>query len=100
MGRGLGARVCRLIVHRPDLADRTYVWSDATAEVSDALLFIAPAFRVVLHDFGRQHEDVFVHQRDAERIGINRPAHSLDLRHISSTASAMNALNMDGFLAA
>ncbi|GAA2706277.1 hypothetical protein Apa02nite_069610 [Actinoplanes palleronii] len=26
VGRGLGARVCRLTVHRPDLPDRTYVW--------------------------------------------------------------------------
>jgi signal transduction histidine kinase len=40
VGRGLGARVCRLTVHRPDLADRTYAWSDATLDKADALLTV------------------------------------------------------------
>jgi signal transduction histidine kinase len=32
VGRGLGARVCRLTVHRPDLPDRTYAWSGTDAD--------------------------------------------------------------------
>jgi signal transduction histidine kinase len=40
VGRGLGARVCRLTVHRPDLADRTYTWSEAAGVAIDAPLTI------------------------------------------------------------
>jgi signal transduction histidine kinase len=40
VGRGLGARMCRLTVHRPDLPDRTYAWSDATVDEADALLTV------------------------------------------------------------
>jgi signal transduction histidine kinase len=37
VGRGLGARACRLTVLRPGLRDRTYAWSDgARAEPDDA----------------------------------------------------------------
>ncbi|MGX6606115.1 sensor histidine kinase [Micromonosporaceae bacterium Da 78-11] len=38
VGRGLGARVCRLTVHRPDRPDRTYAWAVAGADEGDALL--------------------------------------------------------------
>jgi signal transduction histidine kinase len=40
VGRGLGARVCRLTVHRPGLADRVYTWSEATVAAADAPLTI------------------------------------------------------------
>jgi signal transduction histidine kinase len=40
VGRGLGAQVCRLIVHRPDLADRTYAWSDGAVGEADGQLTI------------------------------------------------------------
>jgi signal transduction histidine kinase len=40
VGSGLGARVCRLTVHRPDLPDRSYAWSDTTVDQADALLTI------------------------------------------------------------
>jgi len=36
VGRGLGARVCRLTVHRPGRPDRTYAWSGA--DEGDALI--------------------------------------------------------------
>ena len=38
VGRGLGARVCRLTVHRPDRPDRTYAWSGTGADEGDALI--------------------------------------------------------------
>ena len=38
VGRGLGARVCRLTVHRPERADRTYAWSGTGADDGEALL--------------------------------------------------------------
>jgi signal transduction histidine kinase len=40
VGRGLGARVCRLTVHRPGLADRTYAWFDGAVDETDALLTV------------------------------------------------------------
>lgn len=40
VGRGLGARVCRLTVHRPGLGDRTYAWYDARADEADPLLTV------------------------------------------------------------
>jgi signal transduction histidine kinase len=38
VGRGLGARVCRLTVHRPDRPDRRYAWADSGADPGDALI--------------------------------------------------------------
>ena len=38
VGSGLGARVCRLTVHRPDRPDRTYAWSGPGADEGDAVL--------------------------------------------------------------
>jgi signal transduction histidine kinase len=40
VGRGLGARVCRVTVRRPGLADRTYAWDDDRADDADALLTV------------------------------------------------------------
>jgi signal transduction histidine kinase len=38
VGRGLGARVCRLTVHRPDRPDRTYTWNGSGADEGDAVI--------------------------------------------------------------
>jgi signal transduction histidine kinase len=38
VGEGLGARVCRLIVHRPDRPDRAYTWSQTGADEGYALI--------------------------------------------------------------
>jgi signal transduction histidine kinase len=38
VGRGLGARVCRLTVHRPELPDRAYAWTRPGAGEEDALV--------------------------------------------------------------
>jgi signal transduction histidine kinase len=40
VGRGLGARVCRLTVLRPGLTDRTYAWYAAKADDADPLLTV------------------------------------------------------------
>jgi signal transduction histidine kinase len=40
VGRGLGAHVCRLTVHRPGLGDRTYAWYDVRADDADPLLTV------------------------------------------------------------
>ena len=40
VGRGLGARVCRVTVRRPGLGDRTYAWDDDRADDADALLTV------------------------------------------------------------
>jgi len=47
----------------------------ALGSVGDALLFVAPDIRVILQDFGGEHEDVFVHQGDPE---LRRIAGALD----------------------
>ncbi len=52
--------------------------------VLDALFFVAPGLRIILHDLGGQHEDVLVHQRDAELPGIDRSANCLYSAHISA----------------
>jgi signal transduction histidine kinase len=38
VGRGLGARLCRLTVHRPELPDRAYAWTRPGAGDEDALV--------------------------------------------------------------
>ena len=38
VGRGLGARVCRLTVHRPDRPDRTYSWNGSGVDEEDAVI--------------------------------------------------------------
>jgi signal transduction histidine kinase len=40
VGRGLGARVCRLTVYRPGLSDRTYAWYDGEPDDADPLLTV------------------------------------------------------------
>jgi signal transduction histidine kinase len=40
VGRGLGARVCRLTVNRPGLGDRTYAFHDGRADDADPLLTV------------------------------------------------------------
>jgi signal transduction histidine kinase len=37
VGRGLGARVCRLTVHRPDRPDRTFEWNGSGADEGDVV---------------------------------------------------------------
>ena len=47
----------------------------------DALVFIAPLFRVVLKDFRIQHKNVFMHQRGTQVRGIDRAAGGLNGGH-------------------
>src|SRR5207248_2608313 len=66
--------------------------------ISDATFFITPAFGVILHDLCRKHKNVFVHQRDAETVGVYGATHGVDLRHIASQVlqSIRCSLRCDG----
>ena len=45
---------------------------------------LTPRFRVVLHDFRRHDEDVFVHQRHTEIVGVDRAPRRIHFWHSGS----------------
>jgi hypothetical protein len=49
--------------------------------VGDAMVFLAPFFRVIQEDLCIQHKDMLVHQSGTELRGVDGAANSLHLSH-------------------
>ncbi len=46
--------------------------------IRNTFFFIAPSLRIVLHDLGGQHENVLVHESDAEFGGVEGSSNGVD----------------------
>ena len=64
------------IDHRLDAARGQFV--HARGGFLNAALFRAPGLRIILHDLGGEHEDVFVHEGDTE-VGVGEGSRGLCL---------------------